>query len=107
MNEGVQHGNEGGSGDGAGTGTETGGWRPVDEHRRMETGTGAGTETRAVAEMGTGTRMGTGTGNGNEDRAEERRRRARNCIRFVETMWETGETYVERGGNVDNERLVQ
>ena len=51
--------------------------------------------------------MGTGTGNGNEDRAEERRRRARNCIRFVDTMWETGETYVERGGNVDNERLVQ
>ena len=74
----------------------------------MRTGLGAGTETRAVAEIGTGRRMGTETetriGSG---RAEERRRSARNHTRVVDAMWETGETWVERGENVDKKRLVQ
>ena len=57
-------------------------WRPVDEHR-VGTGTGAGTETREVADI------------------------ARKCTRVVDTMWETGETWVEREKNVENEGLVQ
>ena len=92
-------GNGGGS-EGRSTGWERGrergwGWRPVGEHR-IETGT----ETRAVAEMVTGTRIGSG-------RAEERRRSARNRTRLVDAMWETGETWVERGKNVDKKGLVQ
>ena len=74
----------------------------------MGTGTGAGTVTRAVAEMGTGTKMemGTGTRMGSE-RAEERQKSARNHTRVVDAMWETGETWVERGKNVDEKGLVQ
>ena len=89
-----------GTGSGAGTGIEQErgrgqGWRPVEEHR-VGTGTGAGTKTRAVAEMGTGTRI-TGTGTRIESgRAEERRRSARNRVRVVDAMWETGVTSVER-----------
>ena len=71
------------------------------EHR-MGTGMGAMTETRTVMDMGTGT--GTRIGSG---RAEERRRGARNCIRVVDAMWETGETWVERRKNVGNKMLVQ
>ena len=50
--------------------------------------------------MGTGTRIGSG-------RAEERRRRARNRKRLVDVMREKGETWVERGKNVENKGLVQ
>ena len=65
----------------------------------------AGTETRAVVEMGTGTMMGT------ETRIElgraERRRSARNRTRVIDALWETGETWVERGKHVDKKGLVQ
>ena len=82
------------------------GWRPVDEHR-MGTGTGTGTEARALAEMGTGTRItGTGTKIGS-GRAEERRRSARNRKIVVDAMWETGETWMETGENVEKKRLVR
>ena len=74
----------------------------MDEHR-VGTGTGAGTETRAVAEMGTG--IGTGTRMGSR-RAEERRRSARNRTRVVDAIWETGETWVGRGKNVEKKGLV-
>ena len=63
-------------------------------------GTGAGTETRAIVEM----RMGTSIGSG---RAEERRTSARKFTRLVDAMWETGETWVERGKNVEKKGLVQ
>ena len=76
-------------GTGPGTGTGRGrGWRALDEHR-METGT----ETRAIVEMGTETRIASG--------------RARNRTRLVDAMWETGETWVEGGKNVENKGLVQ
>ena len=94
---------------GAGTGRERGrgrGCRLVDEHR-MGTETGTGTEARTVAEMGTGTRItGTGTRVGS-GRAEERRGSARNRTRLVDAMWETGETWAERGKNVEKKGLVQ
>ena len=77
----------------------------MDEHR-IETGTGAGTETRAVAEMGTRMETGTGTRIGS-GRAEERRRSAKDRTRVVDALWETGETWVERGKNVEKKRLVQ
>ena len=99
------------TGTGAGTGRGRGrgqGWRPVDEHR-MGTGTGTGTEARTVAEMGTGTRiMGTGTTIGS-GRAEERRKNARNREIVVDAMPETGETWVERETNNNEEMkgLVQ
>ena len=103
-NEGAQDGNEDGSGDGAGMGTRTGGWRPLDEHR-MGTEKGVGMKRRAVAEMGTRTRItGTRIGSG---RAEKRRRSARNHTRVVDAMWETGETWVERGKIVGKKGLVQ
>ena len=57
----------------------------------MGTGTGAGTETRAVTNTGAGTETRTALG-----RVEERQRRARNRKRVVDTMWETGEIWVER-----------
>ena len=72
----------------------------VDEHRM-----GTETEARTVAEMGTGTRMGTRIGSG---RAEESRKSARNRKMVVDAMWETGETRVERGKNVEKKgELVQ
>ena len=86
-----------GTGTGAGTGRGLGrGCRPVDEHRmRMETGTG--TEARTAAEMGTGTRI-TRMGTRIESRrAEEREGSARNRKIVLDSMWETGETWVERG----------
>ena len=74
----------------------------------MGTGTGAGTETKAIVAMGMGTRMGTGTrmriGSG---RAKERRGSARNHTRLVDVMWETGETWVEGGKNVEEKGRVQ
>ena len=70
-----------------------------------ETRTGTRTEARTVAEMGTWTRItGTRIGSG---RAEERRKSARNRKIVVDAMWETGETWVERGKNVENKGLVQ
>ena len=85
---------------GSGAGRERGrdqGWRPVGEHR-MGTGTGSRTEAKAVAEMGTGTRMGTGTGTRiGSGRVEERGRSAKNRTIVVVAMWETRETWVERG----------
>ena len=87
---------------GTGTGTGTGrgrGWKTLDGHR-MGTGTGAGTETRAIiVEMGMGTRI-------ESERAEERRRSARNRTRLVDAIWETGETWLERGKNVEKKGLV-
>ena len=80
------------------------GWRPVDEHK-MGTRTGTGTEARTVAEMGTGTKT-TGT-RIRSGRAEERRRSARNRKIVVDAMRETGETWVERGKNVEKKGLVQ
>ena len=74
----------------------------------MGTGMEAGTETRAIAEMGKETRMGTGTGTRTGSwRAEERRRSASNRIRVVDAVWETAETWVERGKNVDKKDLAQ
>ena len=68
---------------------------------------GTGTEVRTVAEMGTGTRIrGTGMRIGS-GRAEERRRSARNRKIVVDAMWETGETWGERGKNVKNKELVE
>ena len=94
VNEGAQDGNGDGDGDG--------GWRPVDEHRM-----GTGTEARTVAEMGTGTRItGTGTRIGS-GRADESPRSARNRKIIIDARWETGETRVERGKNVENKGLVQ
>ena len=63
-----------------------------------------GTEARTVAETGTGARItGTGTRIG-PGRAEEKRRSARN---LVDAMWETGETWSERGKNAEKKGLVQ
>ena len=80
----------------------------------MGTGTGTEMEARTVAEMGTGTRItGTGTritGTGTRigsGRAEERRRSAKKHKIVVDVMWETGETWVERGKNVEKKGLVQ
>ena len=82
-------------------------WRPVDE-RGTETETVAEMEVRAVAEMGTGTRIRTGTRTRTELwRAEERRRSASDLTRAGDAMWETGETRVERGKNVNKKGLVQ
>ena len=66
---------------------------------------GTGTEARVVSDMETGTRItGTRIGSG---RAEERRTSARNRKIVVDAMWETGETWVERGKNVEKKGLVQ
>ena len=74
----------------------------------MGTGTGAGTETRARGDIGMGTRMGTETGARiGSGRVEERRRSARNRTRLVVAMWETEETWVERGENVEKKGSVQ
>ena len=71
------------------------------------TGTRTGTEATTVAEMGTGTRItGTGTRIGS-GRAEEGRRSARNRKIVVDAMWEAGETWVERGKNVEKKGSVQ
>ena len=48
--------------------------------------------------------MGARTGIG---RAVERRRSARNRKNVVDAIWETGETWVERGKNVEKKELVQ
>ena len=56
--------------------------------------------TRMGKGLETGTRIGSG-------RAEERRRSARNHTRLVDAMWETGETWFERGENVEKKGLVQ
>ena len=65
----------------------------------MAAGSGAGMERERKRERGwkrtkerkvAGTRTGSG-------RAEERRRSARNLTRVVDALWETGETWVERG----------
>ena len=76
-NAGTKDGNGGGSRDGAGTGT----------------GMGTGVETRRRTQDGNGDESGDGnessSGDGNEDglgTAEERRRRARNRIRVVDTI---------------------
>ena len=60
----------------------------------MGTRRGAGSERRAVAEMGAGS-----------GRMEERRRSARNRTRNVDTMWETGNTWVEREKKRIQERV--
>ena len=73
----------------------------------MGAGTGTGEEARVVAEMGTGMRitgMGTRIGSG---RAEDGRRCARNRKIVVDAMWETGETWVGIGNNVEKKVLVQ
>ena len=49
---------------------------------------------------GIGTRIGPG-------RVEERRRSERNRKIVVDIMWETGETWVERGKNVEKKALIQ
>ena len=73
----------------------------------MGTGTGVGTETKAAAEM-----EGDEDGNGdwNEDGIGEGGGEAKRRIkrtRLVDAMWETGETCVERGKNVEKKGLVQ
>ena len=50
--------------------------------------------------MGTGTRIGSG-------RAEERRKYARNRKIVVDAMREKGETWMEKGENVEKKGLVQ
>ena len=87
--------------DKTGTGVETR-RRTPDENRDgngdgSEDSSGDGNGTRIT---GTGTRIGSG-------RAEERRRSAKKRKRVVDAMWETGETRVERGKNVENKGLVQ
>ena len=73
----------------------------------MGPGTGTWTEARTVAEIGTGTRItGTGTKIGS-GRPEEGRRSARNRKIVEDVMWETGETWVEGGKNVEKKELVQ
>ena len=67
--------------------------------RRTPDGNRDGSED-SVADMGTGTRIGSG-------RAKERRRSARNHKIVVDAKWETGETWVERGKNVEKKRLLQ
>ena len=107
VNQGAHDGNTDGSGDEAGTGR-----------------TGTGVETRGRTQDGIGDRSGdgdgssSGDGNGDEDgngtgtrigpaRAEARRRSATNHTKVVDAMWETGETWVERGENVNEKGLVQ
>ena len=52
--------------------------------------------------------MGTGTGTRTGLRREEERIiSSRNRTRVVDAMWETGQTWVESGKNVDKKRLVQ
>ena len=105
VNEGAQDGD--GSRDGDGGGAEAGPGTGVQVNEEAQdgdgsgdgagAGTGTGTEARIVAEMGTGTRItGTETRIGS-GRAEKRRRSARNRKIGVDAMWETGETWVERG----------
>ena len=78
----------------------------MDEHR-IGTGTGTGTEARTVAEMRTGTRItGTGTRIGS-GRPEEMRKSARNRKLVADVVRATGETRVERDGNVEKKGLVQ
>ena len=97
-NERTHDGNGDGSGDGAeaGTGLETRG------RINIVTGTEEGTEPRAVAEVGTGT--GTRT---RSSKAEEWRRSARSSTHPVDMMWQTGETWAERGKNVEKKGFVQ
>ena len=102
----------GGMGTGSGSGTgmerererERGGRRT--RERKMGTGTGAGMETRAIVEIGMETSMGMGA-RIESGRAEERRRSARNRKMVVDAMWETGETWVERGKHVEKKGLVE
>ena len=71
----------------------------INTHTNTHTHTGTGTraEARTVAEMGTGTRItGTGTRIGS-GRVEDRRRSARSRKIVLDAMWETGETWPERG----------
>ena len=88
----------------------------VQFNKHTHTQTGAGTEMRAVAEMATETRMGLSTGTKMELATgmrtgsrweEERRRSPRNPSRVVDAMWEMGETWAERGKNVDEKECVQ
>ena len=96
-NEGTQDETMDGLGSGAGTGTGT----DIETRRRSQRiGTGTGTGTRAWAVTERETRTGTG-------RAEARRRSARNCIRVVNAMWKTRETWVESEENVEKKVLVQ
>ena len=60
---------------------------------------------RTVAEMGTGTKT---TGTRIElGRAEGGQKSARNLKIAVDAVWETGETWVESGKNVEKKGLVQ
>ena len=95
---------------GTGTGVDAGrgrgrgqGWRPVDEHQM-----GTETEARTVAEMGTGTRITGTTTRIGSGKAEERRKSARKHKTVVDTMQETGETWLEgKRKNVEKKGLVQ
>ena len=72
----------------------------------LESGAGTETVTRIVAKMGTGTRI-TGTKTRIEPgTAEEKRKSARNRKIVVDVIRETGETWVERGNNVEKKGLV-
>ena len=103
MNEGAQDGIEDGSGDGAGTGTG------VETRRRTpdENGDGDGDGSEDSSGNGNGHEN---NGNGNEDRIGEGGREAKKRKKpqnNVDTVWETGETWMERGNNVEKKGLVQ
>ena len=105
VKEGAQDGNGDGSGDGAETGTGTG----VGTRRRTPEGNGDGN--------GDGSRDSSGDGNGDEDNGNGNedgigeggrgQKSARNRKMVVDAVRETGETWVERGKNVENKGLVQ
>ena len=99
---------------GNGNGKEGGGERGSARWKGAETGTGTGTglEIPGRTQDGYGDGSGDGNesnggdgngdenGNGNEDKIRENgglRRSARNRTGHVDAMWETGETWVERG----------
>ena len=97
---GVEGGNGDGDGDGAGTETRTEVEANEGAQNGNEDGNGDGAGTGTETRVGTGTRTGWG-------RVEERRRSARNRTGVLDTTWEMGETWVERGKNVEKKGLAQ
>ena len=88
-------------GDGAGTVTTGTG---VETRGRTQDGNGDGNRDGSENSSGDGNEDADGSGNEDTMRRveEERRKSTRNRTRVVDAMWETGETWVERGKNVEN-----
>ena len=87
MGGGIEFG--GGNGDGNGVGGGNGDVNGYGNGDGAGTGTGTGVEVNKGAQDG--------NGDGSEDGAEEKRKSARNRKIVVDAMWETRETWVERG----------